>query len=917
MTVKNQLGSVVLLAALSNVPLAAAQEAAEEPAEPVQAEPAEPVQAEPAPEAEQSTTINQQFTIEAPTIVEEIVVLGRFIPDEKRTTSEISNVLDEEALGLLADSSVGDALARVTGLSLVGGKYVYVRGLGERYSSTLLDGSRISSPVPFQKTVPLDIVPKAIVRNLLVQKTFSAQYPGDFSGGVVDIRTRATPEENYLSLSLGAGGNSETTGGDGLDYRGGDDDNWGYDDGTRHQPLNVQPLSSENFEAVEFPQDRVLGASFFNLWDVYERDMKPDASGDAELGLRFDMDNGFSVGAIFAGRYKNQYRNIFKDFRRYEFTGVNGGSRQTVAYDQNTTTQTINLSGFANVGLEFGNDHTVSLTHIVLRQTDNQIQQLRGLSSEDDVTSGTPVENYRLQWTENEIRSSSVKGEHYFNLGEAIIGAGLNWRYVDGSGSRESPDRRTYTYADNNQGLEEVVTPNRQAAGDLREVFQAPERNFAKLNDDIEEYGLDLELPFTFGDAEVSFSFGWSEYERVRESRDRLFRFDLTGAAPDFVALQTPSQLFGLDNWGAGYLDVRDFSGSAANASGIFPFAESGEETTSYYGAVDAQITPRVRLQAGVRQEEATLFADAFGGNTEQGTVNDVTQDYTDTLPSASVTFEFVNDMQVRAAWSQTVNRPSLLEITGTTIRNPENFQLYRGNVFLEPADVENYDIRWEWYFGDADSVSVGLFQKQFDNPIELGLIQAQNDIFTWFNAEEAELEGVEVEFRKDLYLGSWFGWSSALDLFTLTANVSFIDSEVTLLGDGETAADVPLTGGRQIARLFENERELSGQSDILGNIQLSYVNYDAGIEASLAYNYTGDRIALVGSDNAPDIIEDARGKLDLLFKYSMVMWDADVELEFKVQNILDEEVLWTQGGQIYEEYEIGVGYSLGLRVDF
>ena len=136
-------------------------------------------------------------SIAPPGPIEEVVVLGKFIPDEKRTTSEISNVLDEEALGLLADTSVGDALSRVTGLSLVGGKYVYVRGLGERYSSTLLDGSRISSPVPFQKTVPLDIVPKSMVSNLLVQKTYSAQYPGDFSGGVVDIRTRTTPETNF------------------------------------------------------------------------------------------------------------------------------------------------------------------------------------------------------------------------------------------------------------------------------------------------------------------------------------------------------------------------------------------------------------------------------------------------------------------------------------------------------------------------------------------------------------------------------------------------------------------------------------------------------------------------------------------------------------------------------------------------
>ncbi|MEZ5596118.1 MAG: TonB-dependent receptor plug domain-containing protein [Pseudomonadales bacterium] len=153
-----------------------------------------------------------KLNVPPPQVMEEVVVLGKFVPDEKRNTSEVSNVLDQEAMALIADSAVGDALIRVTGISLVGGKYVYVRGLGERYSSTLLDGTRLSSPVPFQKTVPLDIVPNSIVQNLLVQKTYSPQYPGDFSGGVVMIRTKATPEENYLSVKLQAAGNSETTG---------------------------------------------------------------------------------------------------------------------------------------------------------------------------------------------------------------------------------------------------------------------------------------------------------------------------------------------------------------------------------------------------------------------------------------------------------------------------------------------------------------------------------------------------------------------------------------------------------------------------------------------------------------------------------------------------------------------------------
>ena len=846
--------------------------------------------------------------------IEELVVLGQFIPDEKRTTSEVSNVLDTEALALLADTSVGDALSRVTGLSLVSGKYVYVRGLGERYSSTLLDGARISSPVPFQKTVPLDIVPNSIVRNLLVQKTFSPEYPGDFSGGVVMIRTRATPEENYLSAKVQVGGNSETTGGDGLSYRGGGRDNWGFDDGTRNIPDNVKLISSEEFEATPWPDSAGLGASFFNFWHIREKDrLKPNYTGDGELGYRYDFDSGASVGLLAAGKYSNDYNNRDKDYRRYEFTGVDGGSTQTVDYRQFTTRQTINWSGFLNLGIEFNNDHSIQVSQVILRQTDDETQQFRGMSSEDDVSTGTRVVSYRLQWTENYIRSTQLKGEHYFDIG-TFDQLSVNWRAIDGAATRDAPDTRTYTYADNSDGLEEVVTPGRQAAGDLRDVFQAPDRVFSKLRDEIEEYGVDLKLPLMLGGVEMDIKAGWSDYQRVRASRDRFFRFDLTPAAPDYVALMTPEQLFGVDNWGKGWLDARDFSAGAANAAGIFPFATSGEETSSFYGGMDAQLTPRIRVAAGVRYEDTTLSADAFGGNTEEGTDNSVSQDYKDTLPAASLTFEFVNDLQLRLAWSKTVNRPSLLEITGTTIRNPEDSNLYRGNVFLEPARLDNYDARLEWYFGAADSLSVGAFRKEFDNPIEIGKVQAQNDIFTWFNGEEATLEGIEFELRKDLFLSDWFGWGEAWNYFTLNANFSLIDSEVTLFGEGESPSDVPVTGSRQIARLFENERAISGQSDMLGNLMLTYTNYDAGFEGSLAYNYTGERIILVGAENAPNIVEEARGQLDFLARYTFHLHDTPLELELKVKNILNDEVEWTQGDLPYESYDPGITYSLSLK---
>jgi len=844
--------------------------------------------------------------------IEEIFVTGEFIPDEKRDTSEISNVVGEEDMNLVPETTVGDTLSRIAGLSLVGGKYVYVRGLGERYSSSLLNRSRISSPVPFQKTVPLDIVPNNIVESLLIQKTYSAQYPGDFSGGVVDIRTKTTPDENHFTVKVTMGGNSETTGGDGIYYRGGTNDNWGWDDGNRKIPRNVQMLSSEEFEAVDYPEKANLGASFYNNWDIYEKDVKPIYSGEAELGTRWDFSNEMALGITGNVKYRNEWINTLKDLARHEFTGVDGGSNQTVDYTRWITRQQVNLSGFLNIGYEFNADNAVSFASTVLRQSEDEVQQDRGFSSEDDVTDGTFVESYRLQWTENEIKSFQLTGEHYFTGLNDML---LEWRIVDGGGSRKAPDTRTYTYAEDNSGYMAVVDPSRQAAGDLRDVFQAPDRNYSELEDDIEDYGFDIELPIGFLDSTIRA--GYSDYERTRESEDRLFRFGLQASAPQYIAWMTPQQLFSNDNWANQYLTVRDFSAGQANASGIFPFAESSEEVSAYYGSIDSLILPTVRLQFGLRKEDTDITADAWGGNTDPGTENRVARSYDDTLPSGSVTWEFVDNMQVRLAYSETVNRPSLLEITGSTLRNPEDQNLYRGNVFLEPADVENLDMRWEWYFGVADEVSVGLFHKDFTDPIELAKVQAQGDIFTWFNAEEATLEGVEFDLRKDLYFGTWFDLDPAWDSFRIAFNASYIDSEVTLLGSGETAEDVPLTGGRRISPLFSDKRQMTGQSDVLANLLFSYQDYGTGITASVAYNFTGERIILVGDNNAPDIVEEDRHRLDLLFKYGFEWNNSELELEAKAANILDSEVEWTQGGQLYERWDPGITFSLGVSARF
>ena len=191
--------------------------------------------------------------------LEELVVSGIFIPDEKRSTSEISNLISSSEMSEAGDSNIADALKRVTGLSLVKGKYVYVRGLGDRYSSALLDGSSIASPEPLSRVVPLDLFPTNVLESVLVQKTYSPEFPGNFGGGVVNLRTIAVPEEEFLNFSFSLGGDNLTTSKSFLSSPNYDSDVYGFGSSERALPKEyLSAVSAVSYTHLTLPTKRIV-----------------------------------------------------------------------------------------------------------------------------------------------------------------------------------------------------------------------------------------------------------------------------------------------------------------------------------------------------------------------------------------------------------------------------------------------------------------------------------------------------------------------------------------------------------------------------------------------------------------------------------------------------------------------------------
>ena len=275
--------------------------------------PATPPQAETPPQEEEQVEIS---TIGADPSEGEIVVTGRRTPNIIQNTPEVISVLSAADIARTGEGDIAGALQRVTGLSVVGGRFVYVRGLGERYSLALLNGSPLPSPEPLRRVVPLDLFPTNILASSVVQKTYSANYPGEFGGGVINLTTKSAPDEPFIAYGFSVGANTETTNELGYTYYGSRSDFTGFDNGAR----DVPPLLARAFrtgnpvvEGQNFTRRQIqdITASLANAnTNVIQRNrnIPPDFAFDVTGGKTFEISEGFALGLIGAFGYKHGWQ---------------------------------------------------------------------------------------------------------------------------------------------------------------------------------------------------------------------------------------------------------------------------------------------------------------------------------------------------------------------------------------------------------------------------------------------------------------------------------------------------------------------------------------------------------------------------------------------------------------------------------
>ena len=807
-------------------------------------------------------------------LIEEISVIGQFVPDEKRGTDQIANVVGEEQFTRSGDSNIAESLKRVSGLSTVAGKYVYVRGLGERYATTLLNGAILPSPEPLNRVVPMDLFPTGILESVLVQKTYSAAYPGEFGGGVLQMRTKKSTDEFFWNFASTVGVIDNATFKDGFMVSGGDTDWLGMDDGFRAPSqalLNATANGNElklksRFSGIGVPAEELeaVGESFNNQYTPTQESAAPNVNISTSFGNFYDVGStGMKLNYLASLDYSNSW-----DINRIErntFVPSSVGLDIQEDLDVVNTENSIDLSGIFSAGLDIDENNNVRFTSVALRQTDDRVFQTTG-----ETLDAPDLSTTELQWVEREILSNQLQGDHYFPAFNELV---VNWRYSDIIATRDAPDTRSYRYD----------------GGEFSSRVDGNMRSFDVLEDNASELGIDLTMVL-YGprNSIITPKLGYVSSEKERESEIRRFGFAFNGSiANDNQLLLRPlEEILSPENITEKGFVIRELTRPTDSY-------KANNSLEAFYGQVEFNFDDRLRLTFGGRQEDfeqVTTTFDLF--RPSASVVADLSRK--EFLPAFSATYIHY-DHQFRFAYSETVSRPDFRELSMSPFINPETGREIFGNPNLDITSITNFDFRWEWYFGFADYVSAGVFYKEFVDPIEAVIFSPVDPRITYINAESAENQGIEIEGYKRLDFLGPLG-----EDFYVQGNVSFIDSLVNIRQS-------------DLGSLTSSSRPLQGQSDVLFNVQIGYEPY-SGTTATLLYHYFGDRIDSVGIEGAPDLIQEGYGELNFIFIKEL---NRNWQVTAKAKNILDARSEITQGSLLTNGFNLGREASIQVQYRF
>ncbi|HEX6995708.1 MAG TPA: TonB-dependent receptor [Gammaproteobacteria bacterium] len=850
-----------------------------------------------------------------PPPMEEVFAVGRLqsaaesLTEERLRLPVSADFLGADVIARAGDPDIGTALRRLPGLTLIDGKFVYVRGLGERYSTVLVNGAAVPSPELTRSVIPLDLFPTSIVESVKIQKSPSPDVPAAFGGGMIDIRTTSIPNDVVATFEIGMGFN-EISDGEGLVF-----------DATGSELPRPIADAIDAYEgdvsiANIFRTLRIASPSTATIGDAraihqglldsldtratpHRQSLDPDIDAKLALGNTWDLGETWRFGVLLNASYGDKYRNQDQYREGIGNPAVDFVDTERTSYEERT-------AGSINLGLDYALDHSLRLDHYVLR-TDEEIASIsRGFDA--NIRFPDQRVQYSTRLEERELVLTQLSGEHTFldtplvsNVlsGTLLEDLSFDWLYSESEATTDIPNQARF------QATALLDASGVPASTQLFASTSAGQFSFLELDDEQTSWGGNVRLPISLPRMELTASAGWWGSEKARDYRQYYVNLNSVGVSAEHLQ-GTPADVLDPEN-----LRVEHgFNLSLGSQFGTESYI-AAQTIDAAYGVVDMEFD-RWRLMVGARAEryrQAVLPVDLldYGGTWVRNLQNDAGNperrlaiDEDDVFSSLALTFDGNGllgsvEHRIRISYGETVVRPDLREVAGVVYIDPELEMRVQGNPLLESSPIANFEIRSELYYERGDDFTISLFYKDIDSPIEqIRSAGTDDDVVLGFaNAESGEVYGVELEGLKRLPHGMFFA-----------GNLTLSDSELTF-------------GSSLATDLTNRTRRLTGHSQWIANATLGYDSANGRHSAYLNYNAFGERIFYAGTGGNQDAFEQPFDSLGIVYKY----FPRDrLELEVELDNLLDEERVFEQvgsGGHTATVLRQAVGRSYGVGVQW
>lgn len=862
--------------------------------------------------ADEVTTIDVAMQPEGVNLEEVVVSAGAILNNEagllrqRQKAIAFSDAISAETISKSGAGDAAAAMTKVVGASVVGGKYVYVRGLGDRYSTTHLNGVELPSADPNKKAFNLDLFPSDLIDNIVTKKTFTADKPGNFSGGLVDISTKAYPERQIFSISTGVSYNTRITGEDILLGASKDGDYFANGASDRMMPREVDFRVRNGYRIPN-----AFDAIYRSETDALELD-RMSKSFDSEFAPTPTPANmGHSYSLVYGNQYdlEGAKLGVIGSFTFSEkYSGYNDGSvsrnkliGQYGATDDLTNTLDVvdqkgernNDIGFLlNSSLQFGVANELSYTSFFSRSGASVGRYLEGF--QEDIENSL-FQTRVLQYIQRDLQYQQIGYEKLFEGIDLRIDA----KYSISTSSQDEPDLRFFT-----SQVTELPNGNVLYSNPTNN-FQRPGRFYRELDETAKNFQVDVRKSFQLGNEQAVLKAGYFSNDIDREFKE--YRVDV----------YTSTQNVNLFNDVGG--DINTFFGSMMgvigevrgrpeignyiqNASTPRSNYDATLNTTSFYGMLELPVGKKLDIIAGVRSEDTEVLSESGDPDLQTGGFDKV-----DVLPALSVIYSINEKMNVRGSYAKTVAYPTFRELAPYITFDFVGDLLFAGNADLTRTLITNYDFRVEYYFQPGEIISVSAFYKQMLDPLER-VIRSDigNDAMSIQNVDEAEVLGFEFEFRKNL------GFiADPLKQFFFTSNFTYVQSTVDI-------PELELQVNRAAYPNTPTTRELVGQSPYLINADLSYQSTNEKFRVDLSYNYFDDRLMIVTETATPDVFEKGYSTLNSALKFDL---GERLSTSLKIKNLLNNDRVFVQEYSnnefYYSKYKPGLEISASISYSF